>query len=348
MMHKKFIVIGVTLSLIIVGVWFFRQQTTISEIKQEIVGATKQVAEEIIAEVNPLSIEALRKTETPGSELTIEKILSPGSNYKRYIASYKSEGLKIYGLLSIPNTKKPVGGFPAIIFNHGYIPPTQYRTTEKYVSYFDYLARNGYVIFKPDYRGHGSSEGDPSGAYGFNGYTIDVLNAFTTIQKHSDVNPQKIGMWGHSKGGYITLRCMVVHKDIKVGVIWGGVVASHADMLTHWNRKNSPPPNLPQNARRWRTALIETFGSPETNKTFWDSLSANSFLKDLSGPIQLHHADTDKTVPVSFSQELYEDLQAEQRPSELYIYAGDDHNISKNFSLAMKRSLAYFDKMLKN
>lgn len=72
---------------------------------------------------HPLSIEALRQGEYPGSEIIIEQTLNPGTNYQRFIASYKSEGLKIYGLLTVPDGVPPESGRPAIIFNHGYISP---------------------------------------------------------------------------------------------------------------------------------------------------------------------------------------------------------------------------------
>lgn len=78
------------------------------------------------------------------------------------------------------------------------------------------------MVLKPDYRGHGNSEGNPSGAYGSNGYTIDVLNAVASIKKYLGVSPENIGMWGHSLGGFLALRNMVVSKDVKAGVIWAG------------------------------------------------------------------------------------------------------------------------------
>ena len=49
----------------------------------------------------------MRKKTYPGSALTIEQTLAPGSNYAQYIASYMSDGLKIYGLLTVPNGQKP-------------------------------------------------------------------------------------------------------------------------------------------------------------------------------------------------------------------------------------------------
>ncbi len=135
------------------------------------------------------------------------------------------KALKQYALLTVPQGEPPATGWPAIIFNHGYIPPEVYRTTERYVAYVDGFARNGYVVFRADYRGHGFSEGEARGAYGNPDYTIDVLNGLASVKRLDYVDPDRIGMWGHSMGGYITLRAMVTSPDIKAGVIWAGVVA---------------------------------------------------------------------------------------------------------------------------
>lgn len=104
---------------------------------------------------HPLTIQAIREREYPGSDIVIKQVLQSGDNYDRYIASYLSEGLKIYALLTVPWGEKPVTGWPVIIFNHGFIQPKVYRTTERYVAYVDSLARSGYIVFKSDFRGHG-------------------------------------------------------------------------------------------------------------------------------------------------------------------------------------------------
>jgi dipeptidyl aminopeptidase/acylaminoacyl peptidase len=296
-------------------------------------------------------VEAMRQQNYPGSEITIEQTLEAGPNYDRYLASYLSEGFKIYALLTIPWGEKPQTGWPVVIFNHGYIPPEQYRTTERYVAYVDAFARNGYIVFRSDYRGHGSSEGEATGGYGSPAYTIDVLNAVASIKQFPDADPDRIGMWGHSMGGHVTLRAMVTTKDIKAGVIWAGVVASYPDMLERWRRQNdndddddaipTPDPNNPR--RRWRQELLETYGSPEENPEFWASISPNSYLSDLSGPIQLHHGTADDSVPLEFSEILNTQIQAVGKPVELYTYDGDNHNISNYFTTAMERSIQFFD-----
>jgi dipeptidyl aminopeptidase/acylaminoacyl peptidase len=278
----------------------------------------------------------------------IEQVLEPGSNYNQYITSYQSEGLKIYALLTVPAGERPPSGWPAIVFNHGYIPPTQYRTTERYVAYVEAFARWGYVVFKPDYRGHGFSEGTARGGYGSPDYTVDVLNALTSIKNHPDVDPERLGMWGHSMGGYITLRSMVASEDIKAGVIWAGVVASYDDLLSRWRRRGSGgTPSASTRTRRWRDDLVTLYGSPEDNPEFWESISANSYLENLSGPVQLHHGTADTSVPIEFSALLYEQIQAVGGDVEYYIYEGDNHNLSINFSDAMFRSITYFDTYVK-
>lgn len=298
--------------------------------------------------LHPLTIESLRQGEYPGSEIVIEQELDPGSNYQRYIASYKSEGLKIFALLTVPNGKPPGGGWPVVVFNHGYIPPSEYRTTERYIAYTDAFSRSDYILFRPDYRGHGNSEGSPSGAYGSNGYLIDVLNAVSSIKKYPEVNSNKIGMWGHSLGGFIILRAMVVSKDIKAGVIWAGVVGSYTDLIYNWRRGNfSPPPQLQSTVRRWRQELIDKYGTPEQNPAFWNSLSANSYLKDISGPLQLHHGTADASVPVMFSQKLEEQMKKESKEVEAYYYEGDDHNLSANLEIALQRSVDFFDRYIR-
>ncbi|HYD35203.1 MAG TPA: alpha/beta fold hydrolase [Vitreimonas sp.] len=297
--------------------------------------------------LHPLSIEALQKGSYPGSEFVIEEKLSPGSNYQRYRVSYLSEGLKIYALLTIPNGEKPASGWPTIVFNHGYIPPDQYRTTERYVAYTDGFSRNGYILLRPDYRGHGSSEGTAEGGYGSNDYTIDILNAVASLKKHPDVDGNRLGMWGHSMGGHITLRSMVVTQDIKAGVIWAGVVASYPDLLSNWRRRAPALPPPSGTSRRWRDALVGEYGSPEQNPQFWNSISSTTFLNQISGPVQLHHGTDDDSVPVEFSEKLGTQLEAVGKPVEVFIYPGDDHNLSQNFSRAMQRSIEFFDTHVK-
>ena len=305
--------------------------------------------------LNPLTVQSMRERAYPGSAITIEETLQPGSNYSRYIASYQSEGLKINALLTIPNGEKPATGWPVIIFNHGFIPPDVYRTTERYVAYVDWLARNGYIVLRSDYRGHNQSEGEARGAYGAPGYTVDVLNALASMEQYPDADPKRIGMWGHSMGGYITLRSMVITDTIKAGVIWAGVVGPYPNLFQRPTATPTPEGATPEPTRtgtpgfngRWRAELVKTYGSPEENPEFWNSISSSAYLNDISGPLELHHGTADHSVPLAASEYLYQAMQAAGKPVELYTYPGDDHNLAQSFGLAMQRTIEFFDKYVK-
>ncbi|MEN6410782.1 MAG: alpha/beta fold hydrolase [Anaerolineaceae bacterium] len=315
---------------------------------------------------HPLQIEVMRQQSYSGSPLTFEQTLEPGANYDRYIVSYLSDGYKIHALMTIPNETKPDTGWPVIVFNHGYITPSEYRTTERYVAYVDTIARHDYIVFKPDYRGHGDSEGDEvvGGGYGTPGYTDDILNAIASLKTYEDVDPNRIGMWGHSMGGQITLRAMVVSKDIRAGVIWGGVVAPYPEIIARWDYTKNPGlfPGMviselsaPQSSTEswlrdfsgWVDEFSTKYGKPEQNPDFWATVSPNTYLADLSGPIQLHHSTTDEMVPLAWSEILADELKAAGQNYEFYTYEGDNHNISTNFSTAMQRTIAFFDKYVK-
>lgn len=302
---------------------------------------------EITESAHPLSIETLGKMEFTGSEVVIERELANGSNYSRYIASYDSEGLKIFALLTVPSREKPEAGWPVIVFNHGWIQPSQYRSDEKYIAYTDGFSRNGYIVFRPDYRGHGDSQGFPEGAYNSNAYTIDVLNAVSSIKKFSDSNPQRIGMWGHSMGGFITVRSMVVDKSIKAGVIWAGVVGSYNDLIDVWWANRTIPRSAGSSRERWRRTR-ENLRELQKDQELINSISANSFLENISGPVQLHHGEADASVPFELSQILDRELKEIGKTSELFLYPGNDHNLSQSFSQAMQRSVEFFDKYLKS
>src|SRR5438552_17969809 len=117
-------------------------------------------------------------------------------------------------------------------------------------------------------------------------------------------------------------------------------------MLYRWQppAAERPPPSFAGGARQKYRAR---YGTPDQNKAFWDSISPMAYLADITTPIQIHHGTADVEVPLQFSQTLASDLKAAGKPVELYTYTGRDHNISQGFTLAMARSVTYFDRYLK-
>lgn len=297
----------------------------------------------------PLNIVYMRSQTYPGSDITITQTLPDGSNYKRYIASFMSNGLKEYAYLTIPKTVKPKNGFPVIIFNHGYQVPELYTPDGNYIAYMDALAKEGYIIFKPDYRGNGKSEGAPGSTYFSPNYTIDDLNAIASIKKFKDADPKHIGVWGHSMGGNISLRVSEIDPSIKAVVIWGGVVGDYNDIIYNWQNDVSYQP-APEDLYLRNLGLSEILaaeGNPIQNPIFWNSIDPTKNLNFVSAPFQIHVGGIDEQVPPHFSLDLFNRLKSQGKVVEYYSYPGSNHDIEQGYSLAMQRTIIFFNKYLK-
>ena len=237
--------------------------------------------------------------------------------------------------------KRPEGGYPAILFLHGFIAPDTYVTTRDYVASQDGLARSGFVTFKPDLRGHGRSEGVAVGAHFSEAYVVDTLNALSALEIFDEVDPERMGVWGHSNGGLLGLRAIVITDQIKASVFWGGVVGSYEDMLeTYYSRIDF--------LQRLAPKVIDEFGLPSENPDHWNRIDPFSYLEFISGPVQLHHGTSDSSVPVELSVSLNEALMEVGKEVELFQYPGADHNLyGADFDAAMARTVEFFKNNLK-
>lgn len=282
-----------------------------------------------------MAIESLREGNYTGGDFKIEETLSNGTNYKRFLASYKSEGLKINGLLTVPLVKKPENGFPAVIFIHGYIPPKLYSTINSYPTYQASLAKAGFVTFKPDLRGHDDSEGEPVSSHSSEKYVIDTLNAIEYLKDYEGVDASRIGYWGHSNGGEIGLRVVLINKEIKAASFWAGVVGSYEDMYETYVDKI---PFLEQE----RNPLIRQYGLPSQNNQFWSKIEPYNYLEDIDIPIEIQHGTEDKSVPIVLSYSLRDALQDQNKEVIFHEYRGDNHNIGINSSKAWGRTIEFF------
>lgn len=299
--------------------------------------------------MNPLNIQYMRTQKYPSGDIKIEETLSQGKTYKRYIVSFVAEGLKEYALLTVPTGAKPDGGFPVIILNHGYIIPEKYTPDGNYIPHFDAFSKAGYIVFKPSYRGHGKSEGNPTSTYFSPDYGKDVMYAISSIKKYPDANPGKIGIWGHSMGGNISLRVSEISGDLKAMVIWGGVVGSYNDILNNWQNRVTYKPNAQDLYLRnlGSQGLLATYGTPLQNPDFWNSIDPTENLNFVNVPVQIHVGLSDTQVPPDFSKSLFNKLTTEGKFAEYFEYPGANHDINQSFDTAMQRTVQFFDRYLK-
>lgn len=355
-------VIGIlgVIGLVIVVLYFFISKTASFVNSDKI---TSSINEKIgfndpkitsILSPTPLPFEDLTipylRNKTYESKLGDMEEVYEGENYTAYLTSYTSDGLKINALLTKPEGEMPKGGWPGIVFIHGYIPPAQYETNGRaYSKYVDYLARSGFVVFKIDLRGHGSSEGRAGGGYFGADYVTDALNAYAALQNTNFVNPKKIGLWGHSMAGNIVMRSWAVRPDIPAVVIWAGAVYSYTDQIKYRINDQSyrPLPDI-NDQRNRRQMIYEKVGSPSAKSVFWREMAPTSYLGDLKGAIEIHHAVDDPVVNIGYSRDLVKLLDKTTMPHEYFEYPRGEHNIADpSFGIAMERTVEFFKKYLK-
>jgi dienelactone hydrolase len=381
-MGRRFWFSFVTLAVLIVIVFYLRQSN--SQPARVIRSSLQSVVQQshIIPTPTPYPLEDLTipylRQRTYASSLGSLQQIDQNSSYTSYLTSYSSDGLKINGLLTVPLGIPPYGGWSAIVFVHGYIPPNQYQTLERYTDYVDYLASNGFVVFKIDLRGNGDSQGQPAGAYYSAGYVIDTLNAYAALQavriaspsanldkgmttassvtptlnpsQVVDVNPKKIGLWGHSMAGNILMRAWAVKPDIPAVVIWSGAGYSYTDLMKYKLNDPSfqPSPNASDSANfRMRQQLQKLYGNPDLSKPFWHDLAPVSFLSDLKGAIQIDQAQDDTVVNIGYNRDLMKLFDKTSVPHTMYEYPTGGHNIDgPSFDQAMQHTVEFYKKYL--
>lgn len=293
--------------------------------------------------LNSMQIEAIRARPYVASLLTVTQNLGDQGGYHEAINSYISDGLTQYTLVSTPNGVKPTGGWPVVIVAHGYIDPAAYLTAGvSYSGIISELARAGYLVVKPDYRGHGKSQGSAEGGHFSPVYSYDILNLIASLKKYPDANPARIGLLGHSLGGHVALRTIVASKDVKATVFMAGVVGSLHDVMYSWPHSPLPMDRPAALVQSTRTSLLTKYGTPEANPDFWNTASAINYVKNVSGAVQINHAVGDSVVPVMFSDHLNAALINQHKYVEYFQYPGNDHNFSANHTLLMKRILAFY------
>ena len=149
---------------------------------------------------HPISMQALINKKYDGRNLKLGRLLADYGAYKRYMITYRGDGLTISGVMNVPDGKGP---FPVLVLNHGYIDPDTYFPGQGMPREHDYLARHGYVVLHTDYRGHASSDNDKNVDYELRlPYAVDTINAVKAVKssKLRFLDKDRVGWLGTLHG----------------------------------------------------------------------------------------------------------------------------------------------------
>ncbi len=256
------------------------------------------------------------------------------------------DGLTIHGQLF----KTPGGATkrPAVVFVHGG-PPRQMLLGWHYMFYYSnsyavnqYLASQGYIVLSVNYRlgiGYGHDFHNPprSGVRGAAEYQ-DVLAGGKYLQSRPDVDPNRVGIWGGSYGGFLTAMALARNSDVfAAGVDFHGV----------HDRSQSAPDQM---------ALKAELGDGITAKDVadmvrvsWES-SPDAYVSTWKSPVLLIQGDDDRNVRFEQTVELAQRLRKQGVHFEELVLPDEIHDflLYRSWLKGDSATAAFLEKMLKN
>jgi dipeptidyl aminopeptidase/acylaminoacyl peptidase len=256
---------------------------------------------------------------------------------------FKSEdGVTLHGQLFLPRNAN--GKVSGLVFMHGG-PIRQMLLGFHYMDYYhnayaqnQYLASRGYAVLSLNYRlgimyGRAFREAPNTVWRGAAEYK-DVVAAGRYLQSLSEVDAEKIGLWGGSYGGFLTAMGLARNSDLfKAGVDFHGV--------HDWSVFLTERPYFGNLALR-------PSDTEAAIKLAWDSSPA-AYVDTWKSPVLFIHGDDDRNVPFSQTVDLVQRLRAQHVPFEQLILPDEIHDFLRwrDWIRSYSATADFFDRTLK-
>lgn len=222
-----------------------------------------------------------------------------------------ADGQTLYYSIIKPANFDASKRYPVFLFTYG--GPHSQRVTRTWGNYFDqYMAQQGFVVFRLDNRGSGRRERQFTDTlYGNLGKheVEDQVAGVDWLAKQSFVDPKRIGVFGWSYGGFMTLRLLAAASSkIAMGVSVAPV--------TDW--------------ALYDTHYTERYvgATPKSNPAAYEQSGVFAHLDGLKSPLLLIHGMADDNVLFTNTTRLIDDLVKRNVQFELMTYPGAKHGIS--------------------
>jgi dipeptidyl-peptidase-4 len=201
--------------------------------------------------------------------------------------------------------------YPVIVYVYGG-PMGQNVTNEWSAGFNEILAREGFIVFTIDNRGTGfRGTAFDAPIYRRMGEVevrdqmvgVDYLNALDFV------DPTRIGVWGWSYGGYMTLMSLFKKPDVFAAGVSGAPVTDWTLYDTHYTERY--------------------LGTPQNNADGYEASGVFPYTENLAAPLLLIHGMADDNVLFTNSTKLMKALQEDGRPFDVMTYPGSKHGLMR-------------------
>lgn len=223
-----------------------------------------------------------------------------------------SGGLTVSGLLFRP--PEGSGPWPTIIVNHA-----GFGTAGDFTDVALLIRDQGYLVFNPDYRGSGMSEGSHEGA---KGEVDDVIAAIDYLEDQGLIADDRIGLYGQSHGAAVAVLAAEGDPRIKAVVAEAGFYDA-ADLYNNAMASNDPTVKTLMNE-----FLPMVGGTPEQVPQEYAVRSALNYVDSIEAATLLIHGELDPICPVNQARRLYDALKAAGKTVEIKLYPNEAHCVN--------------------
>ncbi len=252
---------------------------------------------------------------------------------EKKVTFQNSQGQKLIGVLHTPDKE---GKFPAVIRIHGFASNKEGKSS---IGVCKALGED-FVCLRFDLWGHGESDGE------FENLTMDeemddVKAAINFISKQEKVDPERIGIFGSSLGGMVSIYTAANNPKVKAAAFMCPV----SNFKKSFSKKQWQP-------EKWK----------ETGETFFNNHAGKEFrlrydfyengikydlykeAEKIKVPTIIIQGDADTSIPIEDSQELVKHLTN----PHLEIIEGCDHHFSnpEHFKTMINKSVEFFKENL--
>jgi dipeptidyl aminopeptidase/acylaminoacyl peptidase len=277
-----------------------------------------------VVNATPGTAEPARLSESMPASIDRSIFIAP-----KFIHFPGADGTPVPAWLFLPKNLDRTKKHPAIVWIHGDGINQNYdgwhveRNYAVYYSFHQYLLQEGYVVIAPDYRGSiGYGRDWRDAVYNDIGGkdAKDAWMAGVYLKTLPYVDPNRIGVWGLSYGGFFTLKALTDQPTLfRAGVDVAGVV----DFAMYYTD--------PYHSE-WTASRI---GTPEQNPTVYAQTKPIDHMDRLVRPLLILHGTADVNVPFLESVRLIDQILKLKKGGlvSFMMYPGEFHYFSREQTL---------------